>query len=372
MTDTAPALRPVAAPALGRDWRVSGLALLSVRFIQGWIYWGGGSRRFLYAPQKLAVPHGHWMAYKFQSAMPGALLGTGRVIAFLLHHFVLLYASLVAFSAAELICGAMLLAGLMTRLAAAGTVLFSVLLMLTFGWQGATCIDEWTMAAANVAMGVTLMLAGGGAWSLDNALLRRFPLLAGRTWFRWLGGSLPLPLSEGAFGALALALLAFTIAFTVSSYSYYRGSVVTAYHHGPVSPAAHHIALRGGELRADGSVRFHASVDGGTAAVPSHIVAVALVQSGGKVLEHWGAHAIASLPTEAFRNDFPYRKIEAGPFGISAPVGAAATITLPPAPGKVRRSGPVELRLTTVSDKVFRLALSSAPRAGSRSGKGNG
>ena len=52
---------------------------------------------------------------------------------------------------------------------------FSVVLMLMFGWQGATCIDEWTMAACNLAMGATLLLAGSGACSLDNVLLRRKP-----------------------------------------------------------------------------------------------------------------------------------------------------------------------------------------------------
>lgn len=372
MTDTAPALRPVAAPALGREWRVASLALLSVRFIQGWIYWGGGSRRFLYAPQKLD-PHAHWMAYKFQSALPGAVLGTGHVIAFLLHHFALLYAALVAFSAAELVCGLLLLAGLLTRLAAAGTVLFSVLLMLTFGWQGATCIDEWTMAAANTAMGVTLMLAGAGAYSLDNALLRRFPALAERSWFRWLGGSLPLPLAEHGSRMLALILTAFTIAFTLSTYSYYRGSVVTAFHGGPVSPSAHHISMQHGQLLADGSVRFHAFVDAGTAAAPSHILAAALVQRGSdKVVEHWGEHALAALPQTAFRNDFAYLKLEPGRFGLTAPVGAAATITLPPSAGTLRPAGPAELQLTTVGGEIFRLPLAAAPHGGSQPTKGNG
>jgi len=45
------------------------------------------------------------MANKFQSAMPGALLGTDHIIGFLLHHFYLLYASLILFSAAELVAG---------------------------------------------------------------------------------------------------------------------------------------------------------------------------------------------------------------------------------------------------------------------------
>ena len=36
-----------------RHWRVAAIALLSARFIQGFIYWGGGSRRFIYGPEKL-------------------------------------------------------------------------------------------------------------------------------------------------------------------------------------------------------------------------------------------------------------------------------------------------------------------------------
>src|SRR5947209_16129596 len=98
--------------------RIAALALLSIRFIQGFIYWGGGSRRFIYAPAKLDPNAANWMANKFQSAMPGALLGTDHIIAFLLHHFYLLYASLILFSAAELITGLLLITGLFTRAAA--------------------------------------------------------------------------------------------------------------------------------------------------------------------------------------------------------------------------------------------------------------
>jgi len=47
--------------------------MLSIRIIQGFIYWGGGSRRFIYAPSKLNPDAPTWMANKFQTAMPGAL-----------------------------------------------------------------------------------------------------------------------------------------------------------------------------------------------------------------------------------------------------------------------------------------------------------
>src|ERR1700681_387619 len=186
-----------------RNWRIAAIALLSIRVIQGFIYWGGGSRRFIYAPSKLDPSAHSWMAHQFQTAMPGALLGTDHLISFLLTHFYLLYAGVILFSAAELIVGAMLMTGLLTRLAALFSMGFSVLLMLMFGWQGATCIDEWTMAACNLAMGASLLLAGSGAYAIENVLIRRNPTLAENPWFRWMAGSLPLPLKDIPFRNLA-------------------------------------------------------------------------------------------------------------------------------------------------------------------------
>lgn len=63
-----------------RTWRVAALALLSTRVIQGFIYWGGGSRRFIYAPSKLNPDAHTWMANKFQTAILGALFGTDHMI----------------------------------------------------------------------------------------------------------------------------------------------------------------------------------------------------------------------------------------------------------------------------------------------------
>jgi hypothetical protein len=49
--------------------------------------WGRGSRRFIDGPQKFNPDALTWMANELQSAMPGALLGTDHLIAFLLYHF---------------------------------------------------------------------------------------------------------------------------------------------------------------------------------------------------------------------------------------------------------------------------------------------
>src|SRR6202158_2687914 len=97
---TTHAVASASTRAVSDPGRIVALALLSVRFIQGFIYWGGGSRRFIYAPSKLNPDAPTWMANKFQTAMPGALFGTDHVISFLLHHFWLLYPAVILFSCA--------------------------------------------------------------------------------------------------------------------------------------------------------------------------------------------------------------------------------------------------------------------------------
>jgi len=356
---TTRAVASVSTRTGSETWRIVALALLPVRFIQGFIYWGGGSRRFIYAPSKLDPYAATWMANKFQSAMPGALLGTDHIIAFLLHHFYLLYASLIIFSTGELLAGVFLMAGFMARAAALASIAFSIVLMLMFGWQGATCIDEWTMAGSNLAMGATLMLAGAGALSIDNLLLLRRPALAGQAWFRWMAGAMPLPLSDRRFRNLALAVFASAAVFSVATYSYYRGSVVTAFHGGPVSAARHNLALANGSVLPDGSVRFHAYLNGGTPAAPSNIMAATLLNQDGSVLEQWDGTALSHLPSSAIANEFAYNRFATGPFGLSAKMGAEATITLPrvAAAEPEFRGKAATLRLRTVNGNSFELPV---------------
>ena len=123
-------------PGAERDaaWRLVGFVLLAVRFVQGWIFWGGGSRRFIYAPQKLDPHAASWMANKFQTAMPGAILGMDRLVNFMLHHSTLLYTGVIVFSAVELIAGLFLIFGFLTRISALATIGLSFVLMLLFGW----------------------------------------------------------------------------------------------------------------------------------------------------------------------------------------------------------------------------------------------
>lgn len=335
------------------DWRSAALAMLSVRIVQGFIYWGGGSRRFFYAPQKLDPSQPSWMANKLQTAMPGALFGLDHVLAWLLRHFWLLYASIIVFSAVELVVGLALMAGFLTRLSALASIGLSVSLMLLFGWQGGTCIDEWTMAACNVAMGATVLLAGSAAWSLDSLWLRRNPGLADRAWFRWAGGSLKLPLSEPGFRRLSFAVLACVLVFDLGLYNYYRGSLLTPYHKGPVSAGAHHLAVADAVRLADGGVRFAVSIDGGTPSVPAHVMTVEVAGADGRALATWDWRALSALPPAAIANTFAYNRFRPAAFGLEAAVGAAAVVTLPPPAGGDLTAAGATLRITDVDGKAF-------------------
>ncbi|ELC8790486.1 DoxX family membrane protein [Salmonella enterica] len=344
---------------------LTGLGLLAVRIIQGFIYWGGGSRRFIYAPDKLDPEAPHWMAYKFQTAMPGALLGLDHVISYMLQHFWLLYAGVILFSAAELIAGLFLMLGLFTRISALLSMLFSVLLMLMFGWQGATCIDEWTMAACNLAMGTTLFLCGSHSYALDNIILKKNPRLADSRVFQWCSGALPLPLTPGSYKKLALWLLAFVVIFDVGTYSYYRGSVVTPYHHGPVSPTTHHLSLTEGKLFPDGQVQVHVYLDAGTPEAPEHIMDAWLKDASGNALVHWDTAMLSAIPAGSFRNDYAYNKFTTGHYGIQAIVGSAATLTFPAGTltgGNDRiPDGPVTLVLRDAEGHTFSTPLRRVP-----------
>jgi len=223
---------------------------------------------------------------------------------------------------------------------------------------GASCIDEWTMAACNLAMGATLMLGGSGSWSLDNVLLRNKPQRADSGWFAWASGSKALPLSDTGFRKPALAVLAFVVVFNVGTHSYYRGSVLTPIHSGPISPTAHHLTLVRAAVLADGSVRFHVALNAGTPEAPVHIVAAALLDARGTPVVQWHAETLSKMSKTAFNNDYVYNKFGPGPFGVRALMGAASTVMLPaPAVHTGAVASARTLQLTDVDGRVFSTSL---------------
>lgn len=336
-------------------WKIVGLVMLPVRFVQGWIFWGGGSRRFIYDPSKLD-PHAHeWMANKLQSAMPGAILGVKQIIGFILQHFDLLYSSILIFSLIELLSGLALMLGFFSRLAGFSTMLISIVLMLAFGWQGATCMDEWTMAAATLSMGFALTLSGASVYSFDSLFIKKYPHLENRKGFTIFASG---PVGFNPLKITALCVLGLTVAFTLSTYNYYRGSILTPYHTGPVSAGKHHITLSNGTFDPNGSIKFTLYVDAGTPAIPSNIIRIELLNERNQIVENWEGDSLSLVAEDKIQNEYVYNRVHTGQYGIIAPLSAKAIITLSLAQTSSQlRKGEYRLVVFTINGNRFELPL---------------
>jgi thiosulfate dehydrogenase [quinone] large subunit len=312
------------------------LALLGTRFVQGFIFWGGASRRLFYdfreidgvdLALKLDFHAPGFVAAKLTHALPGALWVQGPILATLSHPD-LIFASVWLWTMVELAVGLALIFGLLTRLAAFASFWLNVALMLIFGWMGSTCLDEWTMAVSGVAMSSAVFLAGSGAYSLDERLGRTAWAQRKGGWLTWIASG---PLPEDTLRKLALALASTCVAFTVLSYQTLFGAVVSPLHV-RTNCHRHHIALSHVSVSPQGGVQFAAYVDSGPDTGAAYIIAARLVDKTGAALATWDGAALAALPQSAIRNAYPYAwaaRFKTETIGFSGQTGARAAITLP-------------------------------------------
>src|SRR5258707_15533922 len=109
---------------------------------------------------------------------------------------------------------------------------------------------------------------------------------------------------SGNHQKFALPIFAATVIFSVATY--YRGSVVTPFHGGPVSPGEHHLSLTDGGLLPSGAVRFHPYLDGGTPAASLNVMTAALKSHDDSALEQWDGAGLGHLPTTAISKGLAY------------------------------------------------------------------
>jgi thiosulfate dehydrogenase (quinone) len=331
------------------------LVLLGTRFVQGFIFWGGASRRLFYDFETVAgIDHAvkldfnsaGFVAAKLVHALPGTLF-IQAPIEWTLRHPDLIDASVWFWTFAELAVGLGLIFGLLTRLAALGSLAINVVLMLIFGWMGSTCLDEWTMAASGVAMSSAIFLAGGGAWSLDS-LVGRAGFARRHPGTRWIfSGALP----AASLRPLALFFAAVAVVFTMGSYNMLFGAVVSPLH-SRVNFHNHAIALSNVSVAADGAVTFEAYVDAGPDTGAAYIVAAKLVDASGATVASWDG---AALKAASIENKWTYEwasKFRPETIGFSGQTGARATIALP-APARLSADGDYRLVLEAINGEKW-------------------
>jgi len=338
------------------------LVLLGTRFVQGFIFWGGASRRLLYnfrdlngitVPVKLDFDSAGFVANKLVHALPGTLWIQGP-LEWSLQYPHLIIASVWIWTLAELAVGLGLIFGLATRLFAFISIGLNISLMLIFGWMGSTCLDEWTMAVSGVAMSGAVFLAGGGAWSLDS-LIERTVWANRNGWTAWVFSG---PLPPATVKALSLLLAAVAVVFTVGSYHILFRAVISP-QHARVSFHQHNIALSKAAVAADGAVSFDAYVDAGPDTGAAYVITARLVDESGTTVAAWSGATLAALPLTAIRNVYPYvwaSHFKTEKVGFSGQTGARATIALPP-PDETHGGKPHALVLEAINGATWQVTL---------------
>jgi thiosulfate dehydrogenase [quinone] large subunit len=341
-----------------------GLVLLGTRFVQGFIFWGGATRRLIYdfhsvagvdLAVKLDFDAPGFVAAKLTHALPGALWLQGP-IEWTLAHPDLILASVWMWTIAELAVGLGLMLGVATRAAALASVGLNVVLMAIFGWMGSTCLDEWTMAVSGVAMSSAVFLAGGGAWSLDERFIAPTRLVKRYPWINWLCSG-PVPVDTLRKSALAVAIAC--AAFTVVTYQILFGAVVSPLH-SRVNFHRHHVALDAVTATPTG-LTFQAYVDAGPDTGAAYIIAARLADASGALAAQWDGAALAALPAGAIANAYPYAwasRFKTERFGFSGQTGARATITLPtPANAQLKPGSIYQLELEAIDGTTWTSSL---------------
>ena len=286
-----------------------------------------------------------WNGKKINSFLPHAL-GIGNGLEWLVMHPGVLQVFLLAFTAVEALVGLALLLGLGTRLAALGTAVLSLGILLGAGWMGTTCLDEWQIGAAGVAGSLTVLLAGAGPWSLDRVWTARFPLLARRPLVRFAttgpwgrgSGSPSFARVAGAFAGIALLI-------TLATNQAFAGGVWGGLHNDSKLP---HLALSDATVTPQGDVALQLYRDAGPDTYGAFVISVSLRNAGGSPVETFDAQALAALPKSAITNHY-VSKVVPGAHALVVPIAAKADVRLTPDTPVHLQPGQYRVVLTDIS-----------------------
>ncbi|MCM2292837.1 hypothetical protein NAC44_10935 [Allorhizobium sp. BGMRC 0089] len=339
-------------------WQIVGAAVLANRLVLGWVYWGGASRRFIYATQKIDPTSPGYLGNKLVHAAPGAAFGVESILHWLLSMPALLQFAVIFFSLVELVVGVGLIVGFATRFMSILGLGLATALMIIFGWMGSTCLDEWTMAANGFAMASVTLMAGSGPYSVDNWMLSRSKTQpsALRLWLT----SGPLPVDRKGFIRISSILGMAAFIFTVFFYGYNFDGIVSplgkridnSYPHMMLSNAT----VSGGLLSVNSYVNAGPDTQG------LYIVRAVLAPSSAKGQE--GAifdYNAAQLSQKGFvkiANTYaPWSSCKVVAYGVRCELGSKANLGFPLPETATKTSTPLTLTLYDIEGKKTAIAV---------------
>ncbi|MFM2484728.1 TQO small subunit DoxD [Celerinatantimonas yamalensis] len=335
-------------------WQVAGIMALAIRLVSGWTYWGGASRRLIYATAKLDPTSHAYLANKLVHAAPGMALDLSGFMYWLLNHSTLLHVAIIFFTLVELVVGVGLIIGFATRLMSIIGLGLACTLMIIFGWMGTTCLDEWTMAALGFATSAVTLLTGGGRYAVDQLFqgaIERKNIL----WARWLTSG-PLPLSTPQVIKFSTIMGIVSILFTVGFYGYNFGALVTPL--GKRIDNAHHtVALSQATIQGN-LLKVHSYITTGPDTQGAYIAQVSLSQDG-HVLATYPASSLKDKTIVTIHNQFaPWSTCKAMAYAVRCQLGSKATWSFKLPDGLAfNNTQPLTLQMSNVEGKAFKMTI---------------
>lgn len=285
----------------------SGDYALALRLVIGWTYFSAFWRRLI-LENKLDPDAAGYIGEKFNHFLPNAILIKGT-IEYLVSNPEQLWYSMWAFTIIEAIVGLCLMLGFMTRIMSIAVIGLAFGILLGSGWLGTTCLDEWQIGILGIAGGFTLLLAGGGKFSLDNKMATNLP-------FRFIDSIQWKPRF-----ILISSLFIFGVALATNQV--FHGGVWGNLHNKSVKPK---VEIYGMDLFANYLTVDLMRVEGADV-YGAFIIQMHIVNAQDSILQIWNANELSSLPVEDIKNSY-VAKVKPGKHSLILPLGAKAKINL--------------------------------------------
>lgn len=285
----------------------SGDYALALRLVIGWTYFSAFWRRLI-LENKLDPDAAGYIGEKFNHFLPNAILIKGT-IEYLVSNPEQLWYSMWAFTIIEAIVGLCLMLGFMTRIMSIAVIGLAFGILLGSGWLGTTCLDEWQIGILGIAGGFTLLLAGGGKFSLDNKMATNLP-------FRFIDSIQWKPRF-----VLISSLFIFGVALATNQV--FHGGVWGNLHNKSVKPK---VEIYGMDLFANYLTVDLMRVEGADV-YGAFIIQMHIVNAQDSILQIWNANELSSLPVEDIKNSY-VAKVKPGKHSLILPLGAKAKINL--------------------------------------------